>query len=477
MYTFSDDIIFNTIIDKDYYEKYQEYLVPEIFHDQKHKKIITTIQKHFEDNVFLSFTDLQILFKNEMNNSNIAEQSELIEYLRTAEKDYKFGSVTNEVMNQETEKYIKTARYKNALIKGTEYLDNTDDMNKSLSNMEEAISVDFNDDDIYDFSDEKNIRDRFSKQDSLNLVKTGFKPFDDMMGGGLEKKTFNVIMSPTNHGKTLTLAALAASCIRSGLNVSIFTMEISKEKYAERIDANILQQSTFKFKYGDSEQYITKLRDEIQDETNNYGKLFINDNSFTNVITMKKELKRIKMKFGFYPDIIFLDYITIAKSIVMNKGNSKTYELIASMVNEFRGHIAKEFDLPIMSAMQSGRDADKAIEESEKSAGSATVELSSNNVSGSYDSVAEVDTLISQVKSAKIDNVQTDNEIDLIYTWSFAKKRHSTNVEYMKVGVNVSKQTLYPLNNFNNVEIANQNAIDEKEARSIVKESLINFDF
>jgi replicative DNA helicase len=70
-------------------------------------------------------------------------------------------------------------------------------------------------------------------------------PFDlDMLniitGGGISRKTLNIILAGTGVGKSLAMCHLASAALAQGKNVLYITMEMAEEKIAERIDANLL---------------------------------------------------------------------------------------------------------------------------------------------------------------------------------------------------------------------------------------------
>ena len=64
--------------------------------------------------------------------------------------------------------------------------------------------------------------------------------FNTITKGGLPNKTLNIALAGTGVGKSLFMCHCAAAALTQGKNVLYVTCEMSEEKIAERIDANLL---------------------------------------------------------------------------------------------------------------------------------------------------------------------------------------------------------------------------------------------
>ena len=64
--------------------------------------------------------------------------------------------------------------------------------------------------------------------------------FNNITKGGLPNKTLNIALAGTGVGKSLFMCHVAGSALSQGKNVLYITMEMSEERIAERIDANLL---------------------------------------------------------------------------------------------------------------------------------------------------------------------------------------------------------------------------------------------
>ena len=147
---------------------------------------------------------------------------------------------------------------------------------------------------------------------------------------------------------------MASACISKGKNVLYITLEMSEERIAERIDANLMnipiQELTdlSKAMYDDR---IKKINDKIE------GRLIVKEYPTASAHSghFKALINELKLKRSFFPDIIFIDYLNICTSSRFRAGSSaNSYTIIKSIAEELRG-LAVEQDVPIVSATQTTR--------------------------------------------------------------------------------------------------------------------------
>ena len=72
-------------------------------------------------------------------------------------------------------------------------------------------------------------------EEELGVLPTGWKTFDDLMGGGLGWGQLNYVVAPANMGKSLVCQNLALMWSLQGYNVLYFTLEMDKELVGKRI--------------------------------------------------------------------------------------------------------------------------------------------------------------------------------------------------------------------------------------------------
>jgi replicative DNA helicase len=147
----------------------------------------------------------------------------------------------------------------------------------------------------------------------------------------------------------------ASNNLMDGKNVLYITMEMAEEKIAERIDANLMNVALDELIQLPKDVYDKKI-DKIREKTP--GRLIVKEYPTAGAHTghFRHLIQELKIKKGFVPDIIYVDYLNIcASSRMKGLGNSvNTYSLIKSIAEELRG-LAVEKDIPIFSATQTTR--------------------------------------------------------------------------------------------------------------------------
>ena len=83
-------------------------------------------------------------------------------------------------------------------------------------------------------------------------------------------------------------------------------------------------------------------------------------------------IEELKIKRGFVPDFICIDYINICASQRIKGGSDKTYTYVKAIAEEIRG-LAVEYNVPILSATQINRsgmtNSDPGMEDTSESIG------------------------------------------------------------------------------------------------------------
>jgi hypothetical protein len=131
-------------------------------------------------------------------------------------------------------------------------------------------------------------------------------------------------------------------------------MEMSEEKIAERIDANLMNVTMDELHVMSKDDYVRKfgvLKNKTQ------GKLIIKEypTAAANALHFRALLQELLLKKSFKPDIIFIDYLNICSSSRIKPGGSvNSYTYIKSIAEELRG-LAVEAGLPIVTATQTTR--------------------------------------------------------------------------------------------------------------------------
>ena len=178
--------------------------------------------------------------------------------------------------------------------------------------------------------------------------------FNKITEGGLSNKTLNIALAGTGVGKSLFMCHMASACISNGQNVLYITLEMSEERIAERIDANLMNIPIMDLKDLSKPMFddrIGKVNDKIE------GRLIVKEYPTASAHSghFKALIDELKLKRNFHPDIVFIDYLNICTSSRFKPGSSaNSYTIIKSIAEELRG-LAVELDVPIFSATQTTR--------------------------------------------------------------------------------------------------------------------------
>lgn len=268
---------------------------------------------------------------------------------------------TKEEVNQEwlidnTEKFCQEKSIYLAMMKSIEIMN---DKNGSMHRgaipqiLSEALSVSFDPNIGHDYFE--NSDQRFEFYHTVEeRVPFDLEYFNKITKGGLPKKTLNIVLAGTGVGKSLFMCHCAAAAISAGFNVLYITMEMAEEKIAERIDSNLLNIPILDLESIPKDMYDRKLRT-LRNKTN--GKLIIKEYPTASASTLhfKNLLNELKLKKGFIPDLIFVDYLNICASSRIKQGaNVNSYTYIKSIAEELRG-LAVEYKVPLISATQTTR--------------------------------------------------------------------------------------------------------------------------
>ena len=198
--------------------------------------------------------------------------------------------------------------------------------------------------------------------------------------GGLPNKSLNIVLAGTGVGKSLFMCHCASAALAQGKNVLYITLEMSEERIAERIDANLMNIPLDQIETLSKDMFVGKVH-KIAEKTQ--GKLIIKEYPTGQAHSghFRGLLNELKLKKKFTPDIVFIDYLNICSSSRMRGvgGSINTYSYIKAIAEELRG-LAVEFDLPIMSATQTTRsgysNSDPGLEDTSESFGlPATADL------------------------------------------------------------------------------------------------------
>lgn len=278
-------------------------------------------------------------------------------------------------ITDQTERWCQESAMKIAVMTSVDILSGT---HKTLDKgaiptlMTDALSITFDNSIGHDyFLDAEGRWERYHEK--AFKIPMSLDILNDITNGGIEPGTLNIILAGTHVGKSLIMCHEAARAVLKGKKVLYFSMEMSEDKVAERIDANILHTEIDRLEDMDKATFVDRVRKAKERSGGDFiAKQF--PTGAAHVGHLRAVLEELKLKKQFVPDLICVDYLNIMASqrIKGLGGSVNTYVLVKAIAEELRG-LAVEFKAPIWSATQTNRtgftSSDVGLEDTAESFG------------------------------------------------------------------------------------------------------------
>jgi len=346
-------ILSNLIYNESYCRKVMPFLQKEYFQVRKESILYDIVQSYFQKYNSLPSLDIIKMAVSETGGITQVEQEDILEYV----DEFKVESVDSEDwLADQTETFCSERAIHNAILTSVDILGGENkqfDKGAIPKLLSDALAVSFDTHIGHDYVNDS--EDRFEYYHRIEKkVPFDMDSFNKITRGGFSTKTLNILLAGTGVGKSLAMCSFAASNLSMGFKVLYITLEMSEERIAERIDANLLQtnvgdlESLLKASY---DRKIERMKESVK------GQLMIKEypTASANVTHFRSLIDELKMKKNFTPDIIYLDYLNIASSSRVRMGNSiNSYTYVKSIAEELRG-LAVEYNIPVMTATQTNR--------------------------------------------------------------------------------------------------------------------------
>jgi replicative DNA helicase len=364
-------ILQNLVNREEYSRRVMPFIEIEYFSEEKDREIFKMIYAHMDKyNAVPEKTSLRITLEDLTLYDNL--HKECIDTISVIEE---YDSKVNiDWLVDITEKWCQSRAIYNAIFKSIKIIEdeNSEEETGSLPKiLQDALAVSFDNHVGHDFIEDSEGRFEFYQRVEEKLP-FHLSKFNEITKGGLSKKTLNIALAGTGVGKSLFMCDSAAAQLAQGNNVLYITLEMSEEKIAERIDANLLNVPIQQIPEMNKSMFDNKIK-RLQSKT--AGKMVIKEypTASANANHFRHLLNELQMKKNFKPDIVFIDYLNICSSARIRGGaNVNSYTYIKSIAEELRG-LAVEFNIPIVSATQTTRsgftNSDIGLEDTSESFG------------------------------------------------------------------------------------------------------------
>ena len=436
-------ILCNLIYNEEYIRKVLPFLKEDYFADFNERTIFLAI-KYFVEKYNKPPTKESVLIDLEKERNINEEQYGTI---RDIINGFKKSEVDLEWLKDTTEKFCKDKAIHNAILSGIHILDSKD-KNKTPDSipelLREALAVSFDTTIGHDYiADSEKRFDYYHKKE--DKIQFDLDYFNRITKGGVPKKTLNICLAGVGVGKSLVMCHFASSFISQGKSVLYITLEMSENRIAERIDANLMNITMDDLHDLPRHMYESKF-ERLAKKTQ--GRLIVKEypTASASCAHFRALLNELALKKTFRPDIIFIDYLNICASSRFRHGavvNSYTY--IKAIAEEMRG-LAVEFNLPIMSATQTTRT------------GFVSTDIGLEDTSESFGLPATADLMFALIS--------TDELLELNQMLIKQLKNRYADPSYFKkfiIGVDRSKMKLYDVS-----QIAQSDVVDTGQGEEII---------
>jgi len=447
-------ILKNLLQNEDYARKVLPFLNDKYFTENSDKIIYNQI-----NNFILKYNSLpnKEALNIELSEAKITEEDfkESINLINEIGKDDQEFSDPSWLLDS-TEKFCQDKALYNAITDSIGIFDETKESNFTKSAiptiLSDALSVSFDVHIGHDYLDNSMERFEFYRRKE-EKIPFDLEYFNKITGGGLPRKTLNIALAGTGIGKSLFMCHVAANCLSENLNVLYITLEMAEERIAERIDANLMNISLDTLKDISKEIYnkkIEKLRSKIK------GKLIIKEypTATASVNNFRALMNELKIKRGFIPDILFMDYLNLCVSTrYKNNISAGSYFVVKAIAEELRG-LAVEWNIPVVSATQLNR------------AGFMSTDVGLEDTSESFGLPATADFMFALITTEELEE---HNQIKV----KQLKNRYNDPIKNRNfvVGIDRAKMRLYDVE-----EEAQKELITEPKEKGIRTKSTMSWD-
>lgn len=424
-----DTIIQTLLTNKDYFGKVFSHLKTGHFSKIENAEIFSKIKEYYvQYQIFPPKKEVGLLLKDIKTEKLRSSVIEHFKYIMTDEKCYNL-----EFLIFETEKHVKNMEFIEAIQVGAEAIQKGKNLEPAYGKMGDALKIKFDTDLGLEFSNLER-RLEYYKKKSFGLS-TGIPSIDEILDGGIRPKTLNIIAGASHSGKSGMLNNFAAYQTLQGKNGLVFTLEMSEEEWAKRVDSNIFNIDINTFRSTPNNVFESAYNS----VKHKLGKLIIKEfpaGTF-DVLKMEACLNETQVELGIQIDYIVIDYLTLMKSVRLQPsvGPYSYYKSVAEEVHGF----SKKHNMPIFTGSQLNR------------AGFNNKDAGMENVSDSIGIAQTADTFFIITRTKELDEM---GQVAI----SFSKNRNSGNMSKTIIGFDSSHMRFLDLGR--EIESTNQTLDD-----------------
>ena len=335
--TFQTKLLQSLILDVNFFSRIFNILKKEYFTNQAHQFLFEKIYQYYEK--YKLVPSLEIL--------EIVVTSETDELIRNVSyeilKVIKKSSVADtKMIKDEALLFCRQQRMKAAIYNSIKRFEEND-WEGIWKDVGDAFRAGEDTDSGHDYFEELDHRLEKLKRE---IVPTGLKDLDLLLGGGMGKGELIIVVGGPSIGKSFFMQIVSSNVILQSKNVIYYTLELYEHQVGVRFDSRFSGISIDDVP--SNKEFVKKKLLELS----NKGKFKIKEypakTSSVNII--RSHLNKLAME-NFVPDLIVVDYADLLKG---RKGiNEKRFEL-ESIYEDLRA-LAYDFKVPVLSGSQANR--------------------------------------------------------------------------------------------------------------------------
>ena len=223
-------VLGSILIDNTVYNKVSPYLSKDYFYDGRNQRLWSVIGDMIKNN---EPTDYISIIAN-LTDSD--KESGVTAYYLTSLDDY----ARVELAEHHAKRIYEKKLLRDVIGKSREIADASFTNNRDVYDILNDTHTTIGQLIAYKPSSEFSITDSMNEvmesvvEGDSNLVKTGFKGFDELCGG-MTRGEVTVIGGRPGHGKTTTMINMVKSCVDKGLKVIVFNREMTKVEMLKKL--------------------------------------------------------------------------------------------------------------------------------------------------------------------------------------------------------------------------------------------------
>lgn len=192
------------------------------------------------------------------------------------------------------------------------------------------------------------LEERAMNKGSLTGITTGYDDLDRMTSG-LQRSDLILLAARPSMGKTALALNIAMNAVKTGASVAMFSLEMSKEQYVQRIISMESMVESTKLRTGNLEDDDWSRLISVMSTISNYN-VFIDDTASVSLFEVMSKCRRLKLERGL--DLIVIDYLQLMTD--GGKGGDNRQQEISNISRGLKA-LARELDCPVIALSQLSR--------------------------------------------------------------------------------------------------------------------------